>query len=166
MNQVDFIEGHTFHSRKGEINNAFRYSVDFVMFDAENVQDSPSMFSINRRNLFSVRDLDHGGAPGAGKGAEWARDVLQKHQVLADGPLLLLAQPRAFGYVFNPVSFWLAHDSNNKMIAVIAEVTNTFGDRHSYLAVKADRSEIRPEDRIAAQKFMHVSPFQPVEGGL
>ena len=164
MTHVDFISGHTFHGRKGAISNAFRYSVDFVMFDAEKTDEMPTLFSLNRGNLFSVRDRDHGGVPGQGSGASWARDVLQRHQIRADGALLLLAQPRALGYVFNPVSFWLAHDRENRLIAVIAEVTNTFKDRHSYLAVKPDQSEIKPDDRIVARKIFHVSPFQPIDG--
>ena len=164
MTHVDFIAGHTFHGRKGAISNAFRYSVDFVMFDAEKTDETPALFSLNKGNLFCVRDRDHGGAPGQGSGAAWARDVLQRHQIRADGPLLLLAQPRSLGYVFNPVSFWLAHDADNRLIAVIAEVTNTFKDRHSYLAVKPDQSEIGPDDRIVARKIFHVSPFQPIDG--
>ena len=48
---------------------------------------------------------------------------------------------------------------------MIAEVTNTFGDRHSYLCHHADGHEITKADTITAQKIFHVSPFQPVEGG-
>lgn len=165
MNRVDHIEGHTFHGRKGAIENAFRYSVDYMLLDAEADPVTPRLFSRNRGNLTSLQDIDHGGAPGAGQGAAWARDVLEAHQVRADGQLLLLAQPRVLGHVFNPVSFWLAHDANGRLVAVIAEVTNTFGDRHSYLCVKPDRSAITREDKLAAQKIFHVSPFQPVEGG-
>ncbi|MDU8910686.1 DUF1365 domain-containing protein [Aestuariicoccus sp. MJ-SS9] len=163
---VDHIAGHTYHGRKGAIANAFRYSVDFVMLDAEAEKPrAPLLFSRNGGNLVSLHDRDHGGAPGAGRGAIWAREVLEAHQVRAGGPLMLLAQPRMLGHVFNPVSFWLAHDDSDRLIAVIAEVSNTFGDRHSYLCVKPDRSEIGPGDRLTATKIFHVSPFQPIEGG-
>ncbi|MCC1493004.1 DUF1365 domain-containing protein [Cognatishimia sp. F0-27] len=166
MSSVDHIAGHTYHGRKGAIGNAFRYSVDFVMLDAEDTDPRvPRLFSRNKGNVTSLHDVDHGGMPGKGRGAGWAREVLEAHQIRADGPLMLLAQPRMFGHVFNPVSFWLGYTADNKLIAVIAEVTNTFGDRHSYLCVKPDRSEIVPSDRMVAQKIFHVSPFQPVEGG-
>ncbi len=165
MNAVDHIAGHTYHGRKGAIGNAFRYSVDFVMLNAEAVVRGPSLFSRNGRNMTSLQDRDHGGAPGKGRGARWAREMLEAHQVRANGPLFLLAQPRMLGHVFNPVSFWLAHDEAHRMVAVIAEVTNTFGDRHSYLCVKPDGSEILPSDRLTAKKIFHVSPFQPIEGG-
>ena len=50
------------------------------------------------------------------------------------------------------------------MIAVIAEVTNTFGERHSYLVYHPDQRAIAPTDRMKAVKIFYVSPFQPVEG--
>ena len=80
------------------------------------------------------------------------------------GRLMLLAQPRFLGHVFNPVSFWLAHDEEENLVAVIAEVSNTFGDRHSYLCRKSDNSPIGASDRLQATKIFYVSPFQPVEG--
>jgi hypothetical protein len=165
MSTVDHIEGHTYHGRKGAIGNAFRYAVDFVLLEPEAEARAPRLFSRNRANLLSLRDADHGGAPGQGRGAAWAREVLQAHQVRANGPLYLLAQPRTLGHVFNPVSFWLAHDDQHRLVAAIAEVTNTYGDRHSYLCLKHDRSPIGPEDTVRARKILHVSPFQPVEGG-
>jgi DUF1365 family protein len=67
--------------------------------------------------------------------------------------------------VFNPVSFWLCHDAGGALRVVIAEVTNTFGDRHSYLCHREDHTPLTPEDRVQATKILHVSPFQPVEGG-
>ena len=165
MKIVDHIVGHTYHGRKGSTGNAFRYSIDYVMLDAEAKPKMPWLFSRNKGNVASLHDKDHGGAPGEGRGAVWAREVLDAHQVRARGRLLLLAQPRFFGHVFNPVSFWLAHDEQENLVAVIAEVTNTFGDRHSYLCRKPDNSPIKACDRLRATKIFYVSPFQPVEGG-
>jgi uncharacterized protein len=70
-----------------------------------------------------------------GSGAAWARDILARTGLdhVANGQILLLAQPRVLGHVFNPVSFWLIHDRDGVLRVVIAEVSNTFGDRHSYL---------------------------------
>ncbi|MFZ5964146.1 DUF1365 domain-containing protein [Thalassococcus sp. BH17M4-6] len=165
MSHVDHIAGHTYHGRKGAIANAFRYSVDFVLLDAEARITGPRLFSRNAANLTSLQDSDHGGPPGKGRGAAWAREVLQAHQIRAGGPLMLLAQPRMLGHVFNPVSFWLAHDEGGGLRAVIAEVTNTFGDRHSYLCAKDDGTPIGPQDRLTARKIFHVSPFQDIAGG-
>ncbi len=160
--QVQRIRAETFHGRKGPVRNDFRYTVDYILLDPEKPQ-GPRLFSRNRANLMSLQDADHGGAPGQGRGAAWAKEVLARHDLPADR-LLLLAQPRLFGHVFNPVSFWLAHDQLGHLRAVIAEVSNTYGDRHSYLCHREDRAPITREDTITAQKIFHVSPFQPVEG--
>ena len=162
---VDHISGQTFHGRKGAVENAFRYSIDYVMLDAENPVASPGLFGRNRGNLTSIFDRDHGGEPKHGQGAKWARDVLAAHNLQTDGRLMLLAQPRMLGHVFNPVSFWLAYDAADNLKVVISEVSNTFGDRHSYLCYKDDHSAITATDTLTADKIFHVSPFQPIDGG-
>ena len=159
---VERVRAETFHGRKGAVKNAFRYSVDYVLLDLVKAK-GPALFSRNRGNLMSLQDKDHGGAPGQGTGVLWARKVLAAHNLPSDR-LLLLAQPRLLGHVFNPVSFWLAYDHLGHLRAVIAEVTNTYGDRHSYLCHRDDRAPITREDTIVAQKVFHVSPFQPVAG--
>ncbi|SNR48977.1 DUF1365 domain-containing protein [Puniceibacterium sediminis] len=164
MTSVEHIAGQTCHGRKGAVENAFRYSIDYVLLNPESQPRLPFLFRRNAAGLTSLHDVDHGGPPKQGRGAPWAREVLAAHGVPATGKLLLLAQPRMLGHVFNPVSFWLCHDSRGQMVAVIAEVSNTFGDRHSYLCVKPDHSGIQAGDRLGATKVFHVSPFQPVEG--
>lgn len=169
MSQPDCISGETFHGRRGSIENAFRYRVDYIAIDpeAEAETGAPLLFSRNRWNLTALWDRDHGGAPGQGRGAAWAREVLVAHGLadVTDGPLTLIAQPRVLGHVFNPVSFWLAHDAGGTLRAVIAEVTNTYHDRHSYLCHHPDHAPITRSDTLLATKLLHVSPFQPVEGG-
>lgn len=159
------LQGHTFHGRKGAVQNAFRYSVDYVLIDAESATDrGPALFSRNRSNVAAVHDSDHGGAPGQGRGASWLRAVLAAHGLPAPSQVLLLAQPRLLGHVFNPVSFWLAIGAAG-LYAVVAEVTNTYGDRHSYLCHRPDHGPITAEDHLTAEKIFHVSPFQAVSGG-
>ena len=162
---VDHISGVTYHGRKGSVENAFRYTVDYMLVDAEAPVATPSLFARNGRSLMALDDIDHGGPPKQGRGAAWVRDVLQAHQVTDIARIELLAQPKVLGHVFNPVSFWLCRRDDNALTAVIAEVTNTFGDRHSYLVHHSDMRPIAPDDRLQATKILHVSPFQPVEGG-
>ncbi|WP_299027472.1 DUF1365 domain-containing protein [uncultured Sulfitobacter sp.] len=162
---VDHIVGQTYHGRKGKVENAFRYSVDYVICDAEAVElQTPRLFARNGRGLTSLHDSDHGGAPGKGRGALWVRDVLEQYQIKGITRIELLAQPRVLGHVFNPVSFWLCRRDDGALTAVISEVTNTYGDRHSYLCHHPDQREILRTDQLHATKMMHVSPFQPVEG--
>jgi hypothetical protein len=162
--RVDHIAGQTYHGRKGKVENAFRYSIDYVLLDAEVPLDTPRLFARNGRGLTSLHDSDHGGAPGQGRGAAWVRDVLEHYQINGITRIELLAQPRVLGHVFNPVSFWLCRRAGGALVAVIAEVTNTYGDRHSYLCHHPDQREILRSDQLRATKILYVSPFQPVEG--
>src|SRR6056297_3597319 len=62
MSVVDHIAGHTWHGRKGAVENAFRYGIDYVLLDAEALLEAPRLFGRNRTGLASVWDRDHGGA--------------------------------------------------------------------------------------------------------
>ena len=165
MQTVDHIAGQTFHGRKGAVENAFRYSIDYVLCDAEAALRTPWLFGRNRAGLTSLQDSDHGGAPGKGIGAAWVRRVLDEHGIDGIARIELLAQPRVLGHVFNPVSFWLCRDEDDALRVVIAEVNNTYGDRHSYLCYRDDLEPIRAEDRLTSRKIFYVSPFQKIEGG-
>ncbi len=165
MSSVEHIAGQTYHGRRGDTKNAFRYSIDYVLLDAEGAVKGPRLFSRNAGNLTSLQDSDHGGPPQHGTGAKWVRQVLAAHNLPVTGRVDILAQPRILGHVFNPVSFWLCHDDQGILRVVIAEVTNTYGDRHSYLCHHDDLRPITKDETMQAQKLMYVSPFQPVEGG-
>ena len=156
------IAGETYHARRGELENAFRYSADYVLLDAEGAVKGPSMFARNRRGVTSLHDIDHGGAPKAGRGAAWVRDVLAAHELDVRGRIDLLAQPRVLGHVFNPVSFWLCHDEVGVLRVVIAEVSNTFGDRHSYLCYHDDLREITKAATLTTVSYTHLTlPTSP-----
>jgi len=166
MNRLQHIPGRTFHGRRGQVENRFTYGVDYVCLDPEAPLAAPRLFARNRRAPVSLHDADHGGAPGQGQGAPWARRVLAEAGIAAaDGRLELLAQPRILGHVFNPVAFWLCHGRDGSLRCVIAEVSNTYGDRHSYLCHRDDQGPITATDELSARKIFHVSPFQPIAGG-
>ena len=157
----EHIAGETRHARRGSISNAFRYGVDYVLIDPAS-DCGPGLFSRNGFNLASVNDASHGSLKSPQKPVEWVSEIITSAGVPFD-QLLLLTQPRFLGYIFNPVSFWLAM-RDNELLAVVAEVNNPFGDRHSYICVGADREPITASTKIAAEKVMHVSPYQSVEG--
>ena len=164
MTAVEHIAGRTFHGRSDTLTNRFSYGVDYLLLDAEKPQPAPWLFARNRAGLLSLHDSDHGGAPRKGRGAVWVREVLVAAGAPAPERIALLAQPRVLGHVFNPVSFWLCYGAQDALTCVIAEVSNTFGDRHSYLCHRDGFAPIRAEDTLLAHKIFHVSPFQPVEG--
>ena len=163
MTAIRHLRGETFHGRKGGPANRFSYSVDYLLLDPDKDR-GPMLFARNRAGLVSLHDSDHGGAPKHGRGTAWVRERLAERGLPGADRILLLAQPRVLGHVFNPVSFWLCHDAGGALRVVIAEVSNTYGDRHSYLCHRDDLAPLTGADEVRATKIFHVSPFQPVEG--
>lgn len=161
----EILRARTRHSRKGAQARIFDYALDFVLVDMQSPLRTPGLARFGAGAL-AVRDRDHGGPRGAGRGARWVHDVLAERSItLPDAwQLLLLTQPRVLGMAFNPVSFWMVVDPLDQLRLVIAEVSNTFGDRHAYVLSHADLAPIGPQDWLGAQKLMHVSPFQPIAG--
>lgn len=75
----------------------------------------------------------------------------------------LLTTPRFLWWGVNPVSFRLAW-KGGALLAVIAEVTNSWGERHAYVRHHPDGRPIAPEDTLTAARTFHVSPFQDMAG--
>lgn len=152
------------HARVRPKANRFAYRVPYVALGEAALSGGTSgALSVDRANLFSVRTSDYGA--GGLTGAAFVRDVLRRFEVgEADGEVVLVTIPRMLGFAFNPVSFWLCLDKARALRAVLAEVNNTFGERHFYLCRNAGDRPISAQDTITAEKVFHVSPFMPVEG--
>ncbi len=152
------------HARRGPLRHSFRTRADHILLAPETAHP-PRGLSLDRFNLLALYRRDHGGPRGAGRGTDWAWDQFaQAGLARAPGRVLaLLTQPRFLGYWFNPVSFWMLIEGD-ALCAVIAEVNNTFGQRHSYLLAQPDFAPITPATRMSARKVFHVSPFQDVAG--
>jgi uncharacterized protein len=156
------------HARKGGTVNAFSYGVEFALIPIRREVRAGGfwpLFSRNRFSMFAVLDRDHG--IGAGDAGAWARSIARAHgldEAIA-GELWLLTQPRLFGFVFNPVSFWFMTDAAGCLRAVVAEVNNTFGERHAYYCGRLDQAPIGADDALHAEKVIAVSPFQRQAGG-
>lgn len=156
--------GHVMHSRIRPAPNRFRYRAFFMRIRLSELAAPLSplfspLFSVNRWNLFSFYYSDHGVRDGSPPEV-WIRKVLQREGIAnADGEIYLHAFPRMFGYVFNPVSFWLCHDKGGALRAVLCEVCNTFGEHHHYLLAHGDGRPIGAAETLTARKVFHVSPF-------
>ena len=159
------LRGETYHGRRGGPANAFRYGVDYLLWRLAPSATARSAIVRRRRfALLGLSDRDHG--RGEGSMLDWAIEQAKAFGVPADAmaQVWLLTQPRTLGYVFNPVSFWFFRDATGALRAVLAEVNNTFGDRHSYLCALPDWQSITGRDIIRAEKVFHVSPFQQIGG--
>ncbi|MFM7084906.1 MAG: DUF1365 domain-containing protein [Hyphomicrobium sp.] len=117
----------------------------------------------NGWGLFALNDKDYG--DGSRHLESWIVSAFETVGAQKPaGKITLVTLPRVLGFGFNPVSFWLCYNENNFLSAVLAEVNNTFGERHCYLCRKEDGSPIHDNDEITAQKVFHVSPFMPLDG--
>jgi len=157
--------GDVMHARLRPRRNRFRYPVFFLRFrvDCLPALRGP-LLSIERWNLFSLHARDHGPRDGSDLGV-WIRTLLEREGLhAADGEVWLQVFPRVLGYVFNPVSFWLCHDRQGALRAVLCAVSNTFGEHHNYLVAHPDQRPIRAGEQLSARKVFHVSPFCEVEG--
>jgi len=154
-------EGKVRHTRLRPFHHSFTYRVFYGLFDIDELDRldrSLRWFSVGRFNLLSFDPGVHGAADGTPL-RPWVETTLRDAGVELDGGrVLLLSFPRILGYVFNPISIWYCHGPEDDLRAVIYEVRNTFGDRHSYVVAV-------PENGLTHQfaKQLHVSPFNGMD---
>jgi DUF1365 family protein len=150
------------HARLRPAAHAFSYPTLFVLLPMRSLRAQPcEALNRHRRALFRFDDRDHG--EGAGDALAWLEGLLRREGVDGvDGEIWLQTYPRMAGFVFKPVSFWYCHRADGSLRAVVAEVNNTFGERHCYLL---DGRDVAWGATLSADKVFHVSPFCSVQGG-
>lgn len=153
--------GHVVHHRLRPSVHQFKYPNYFILLPirtlAKQVHTATTL-AINRPALLSFYHQDHG--LGEVNALTWIDDVLKENGINdADGEVWLQTYPRVLGFVFKPVSFWYCFNKDKKLKAVVAEVNNTFGERHCYLLDPVNWDQI-----VEAKKVFHVSPFCDVAG--
>ncbi len=153
--------GEVRHARLRPSEHRFGYPTLFLMLPMRSLRDTPcEALCRNRRGLFGFADRDHGdGGPDA---LAWIEALLAREGVHGvDGEIWLQTYPRMFGYAFKPVSFWYCLRADGGLRAIVAEVNNTFGERHCYLL---DGEDVAWGATLEATKVFHVSPFCDVRG--
>lgn len=163
---LSLYRGRLFHERRIAPRYQFRYRVFSLLLDLDRIDEadrSRRLFAHNRFNLISVHDRDHGPKDGSPL-RPWIDARLAEAGIdLAGGRVQLLCYPRVFGYVFNPLSVWFCRHADGRLLAVLCEVRNTFGQWHGYL-LHNDGEALAEPLRDQAPKVFHVSPFLPREG--
>jgi DUF1365 family protein len=168
MNEPKINFGVVKHSRLRPAKNSFGYGVFTVSIPMRARQKNPTLLlkrglNDNRFGLCSFFDKDHG--KGDNDSLAWIENILQENHIQnTDGEIWLHTFPRVLGYVFNPVSFWICTGANGAVQAVLAEVNNTFGERHCYLLNKDSGEPLRSGETLTSSKVFHVSPFCEVRG--
>jgi DUF1365 family protein len=153
---ASLYEGTVMHTRPPGMRGRylFRYRVYLWLIDIEAPPRLPRLLA----PLGKVRSRDHLGDP-ARSIRENIDGFLAEHGIdLEGGRVLLLSNPRSFGYVFNPLSVYWCNHRDGGLRCIVAEVHNTHAQRHCYLLEPGDRG------RVETDKAFYVSPFLTVDG--
>lgn len=159
--------GDVMHQRLSPERNGFRYPIYYVGLPLNKLSevDERNLIAIDRFAPTSFYRKDHGCLMKGGDLMQWGLEQCRHfnlHQPISS--ISLIAMPRIFGFVFNPVSFWLCFDRDNQLRAILYEVNNTFGETHTYICAHDDGAAIGAADWISTKKEFYVSPFLKREG--
>ncbi len=157
--------GEVVHKRLRPKRHSLRYRVFSLLADIDRLQDLDDrlkLFSLDRFNLFSLYRKDFG--PGDGtdlraflerkaRAAGMRDDIVRIH---------MLAYPRILGYAFNPLTVFYLYGAGDRLLMLVYEVRNTFGEKHFYQAdVSGQNAAELTHDN---PKAFYVSPFNTLEG--
>jgi hypothetical protein len=150
------------HCRFSPRRHRLKYRVFWLLLDLAELDAKIAqlrLFSRNRFNLVSFYDRDYGDGGGA---LAWARAQMQAAGLESMGSrILLLTMPRLLGYAFNPISVYFCHGADGALRAIIYEVNNTFGQRHSYFIRAPESGGDIVRQRCG--KAFYVSPFMDMD---
>ena len=154
--------GEVMHRRLRPFGHRFVYRVFSLLIDIDAVCELDRrlrLFSYNRFNLISFCDRDHGARDGSPLRPWVERQLRDSGVYTAPERIFVHAFPRVLGYVFNPISVYWCHGPTGRLIAVVCEVKNTFGDQHVYVLRAPQNAAPDATLRAACDKAMYVSPF-------
>jgi hypothetical protein len=157
-------EGTVRHRRMTVRKREFRYGIHMAYVDLDELPRLlGGSLASPRPGIVRFRRSDYFGDPAADL-ADSVRDEVERLTgAWPGGPVRLLANLRAFGHCFNPVSFYYCFEpAGERVEAVLAEVTNTpWGERHAYALSRSDGDARVLSGR--SEKLLHVSPFMGMD---
>lgn len=142
------------HTRLAPLRHAFSYRTYQWLVDIDELPRPKGWL----RLLAGFKARDHLGDPRRSIRANVDGFLRDRGVDLAGGQVLMLAHARVFGYVFNPLTLYWCHRADGTLACVIAEVHNTYRQRHAYLLRTDERGRAR------VPKEFYVSPYYPVDG--
>lgn len=142
------------HTRHRPVRHSFHHRSYSWLVDLDELPCLPMIL----RPLAQFRAADHLGDRSNSLRANIDSYLASEGIDLGGGRVRMLANARVLGYVFNPLTVYWCRDAAGALVCVVAEVHNTYGDRHRYLL----RLDDHGNDCVA--KVFYVSPFNPVSG--
>jgi len=160
-------EGFIEHCRHKPREHRFRYPLYVYGFDLEDLPELDRrlpFFGHNRFRPAAVHDKDYLDAGPGSIREKLDRFLAREGFAEPVARVFLVTSPRYFNYVFNPVSFYWLFADDGRLIGNVAEVNNTFGEKHLYILRSPDRAGSGQTATYRADKAFHVSPFNRIEG--
>ena len=151
--------GEVRHLRLRPRRHELRYSVFMLLLELDQLEEIVRplrLFSADRNNILCLHQRDHGDGSSTPLRAQIAARLQAGGLSWNGGPIRMLFMPRVLGYAFNPLTVYYCHQRDNSLAAVLYEVHNTFGERHSYLLAAGGAGE---PYRQQIDKRFYVSPF-------
>ena len=149
------------HTRLKPRRHALRYDIFMLLLDLDELETLDRglrLFSLRRFNLTGFDPRRHGDGSDTPLKAQVGAQ-LAAAGIPHGGPVRILAMPRILGMGFNPLTVYYCHRADGALSAILYEVNNTFGERHSYL-IPADDA---PVVKQACEKGFYVSPFMDMD---
>lgn len=159
--------GKVMHGRKTPVAHEFTYPLYMYAFDLDElptIQKEIPFFGYNKLGLVSIYDKDYlTETPGSIK--KKLLTLLQSRGCKAAIKRIeFVTAARYFNYVFNPVSFYYCYGDGDTLHYTVAEINNTFGERHVYILDGKREPSSRFLAHYRVPKEFHVSPFYDLHG--
>lgn len=157
--------GRVTHARITPRRHSLAYRIFMVRLNLNDLAQEGrirQLFSINRFNLFSVYERDHGDGSTTPLREQVAAKLAQAGLQAAGAHIEMLVMPRILGRAFNPLTVYFCRDAQGRLAAILYEVNNTFGERHNYM-IAAGAVRRGGSVRQNAPKRFHVSPFMDMD---
>jgi hypothetical protein len=154
--------GQVVHTRWRPVRHRLKHRMMWLLLDLDELallSRRLRMFSLNRFNLVDFRERDHGDGSTVPLRAQIEQSLRRAGIEPEGGAIRALCMPRVLGTVFNPLSVFFCHRADGGLHAMLYEVNNTFGDRHTYVIPVPEADSHRPVQRQSCAKQLHVSPF-------
>jgi len=155
--------GKVAHKRHVPVTHEFRYPLYMYVFDLDDLPRLPEelgIFGYNRVRPVSIHDSDYLRNDGGSIKEKLFRFLREEGCAGGVERVRLLTAARYFNYVFNPISLFYCYRADGSLSCVVAEVTNTFREKHLYLLKdRAERGEPCSFAGYDKEKRFHVSPF-------
>ncbi len=158
--------GRVTHKRLRPREHRLGYNVFTLLVALDELPHLPQrswLFSHNRWNLLSIQDRDFGDRSGCSIAPQITALAAQIGVDLTGGRILMLCYPRVLGFAFNPITVYFCYEASGRLSCLVHEVSNTFGERHSYVLPVAENDGNTIYQRC--DKAMFVSPFNTAQGG-